>query len=97
MVSMPVAVEVSKAERQPLSQAQTRGVERHPNGAMLEVSEGLKEALDLLRTQHHGEFFGLFGEGDVIDRPGFAQTDSVEEAQTLWLTCDQEAFREWVR
>ena len=67
--------------RQRLRDAQPGGVERHQNGAMLDVADGLEEPGDLLLAEHHRESLGLFGEGDVLDHPGLAQAHAVEKAQ----------------
>ncbi len=48
---------------------------------MLEVAHGLEELGDLLAAEHHRESLGLFGEGDVLDHPGLAQANAVEETE----------------
>ncbi len=48
---------------------------------VLEVADSLEEPLDLLATEHHRESLGLFGEGNGLDHPGLAPTNTVEEAQ----------------
>ena len=76
-----LAVDVGDLQLGDLGDAQAGGIGGHQYGAVLDVSDGRKEASHLVGTEDDGKSTGLFDRWDAVRDVVAAQGDAVEESQ----------------